>query len=183
MNKLLVAISVFALNISANASVMKPINKATDPALNAIYKAIAPTWNKSGNCVETRLVKVLKPTEARGRNPEQLMQAMISESIHKYVTAWFDDGINISRVKSKKEFLDFMSSNAFGSSSEDESLKIEQVTKAIIQLGSNKSIAIYTGSASGNNTMGEVVGIVDLKNKEILSLVNSNFASDDSCGD
>lgn len=161
--------------VSANAAVMKVITRATNPSVQKIYSDLAVEFNKPRNCLDLTLVKVVKWSEANGRTPEDVRQAMIRESFHRFVTQWFDDGVDSTPFLSDRE----IESNAADFGSDLDAVMVKDLEAAL----KDKSLRVYGGGAGGNNTSGTVFSVYDLKNDEILNLTTSNFASDDDCGD
>jgi hypothetical protein len=177
------ALGVLAIG-SVEAASFKILKKAESPILNKTFKTLSPSWSQNGNCLEILLVKVLKKTEARGRTESQVRQAMTAESIHKYVTRWFDDGVSLTDVKNATELEhNLRASNWDDIASGDDSLKMDTMKKLLSEAVGTKNIVVMDGSASGNNTSGEILAMYDTKTNEILSLIESNFASDSECGD
>lgn len=157
---------------AAEAAVMKVITKPTNPKLAKIYRDLEAEFNKSGNCLDLTLVKVVQWSPANGRDKETVRQAMIRESFHRFVTSWFDEGID---------------TNLFTDSSDIDASEFGDLATTmqsdLVSAMTDKTIRIYGGGAGGNNTSGTVYSVYDLKNDEILNLTNSNFASDSDCGD
>ncbi len=157
---------------TAEAAVMKVITQATNPTVAKTYKDLEKTFNESGNCLDLTLVKVIQWSPANGRDKETVREAMIRESFHRFVTSWFDEGIDTNRYTKATE----LDTSEFGDLSE---VMLKDLTLAL----RDSNLRVYGGGAGGNNTSGTVYTIYDLKNDEILNLTNSNFASDSDCGD
>ncbi len=157
---------------TAEAAVMKVITKATNPNMAKIYKDLAANFNTSGNCLDLTLVKVVQWSPANGRDKETVRQAMIRESFHRFVTSWFDEGIDTNRYTDAGN----IDASEFGELA-------TTMQSDLVRAMSDKTLSIYGGGAGGNNTSGTVYSVYDTKNDEILNLTNSNFASDSDCGD
>lgn len=173
--KMITFLFASALTVSANAAVMKVITKATNPTVQKIYTDLAEEFNQSGNCLDLTLVKVTKWSEANGRTQEEVRQAMIRESFHRFVTSWFDEGIDTGLYTNERDIEN--DARDFGTEKED--IMVRDLKAAL----KDKSLRVYGGGAGGNNTSGTVFTVYDVKNDEILDLTSSNFASDSDCGD
>jgi len=174
----------FAFATPAFAAKMVLVSKAANPTVEAIYSSVQAEWNKRGNCMEATLVKVLKRSNANGRTEAELLSAMTRESIHRFVTQWFDESIDLNITTSKDDLDKFFNDTQLEVIEENEpQFKLTLVREKLVTLTSDPSVVVYAGYGSGNNTAGEILAVYDKKNDQILSLVYSNFASDSDCGD
>lgn len=103
----------------------------------------------------------------------------IKEVMHRYMCSFFDDSISLGRNSGasavKKTLADVnLDSNASAQSAAD----VAQLTSALTKVYANKKLDVLSGSASGNNTAGEVMGVYDIARNEILFFGYTNCGSD-----
>lgn len=152
------------------AAKWKSLKEPTGSHVSKVYKAIAAVKGSYHGAY-----KVVTPTEAHGRTPEQLHLAEIKEAMHRYMCGFFDESIGITRTSAVAEAeRDLDVSNNI----EDEK-QAKALHDALPALLNDRSLEVYSGSASGNNTMGEVMGVYDTKNDEVTYLGFTNCGSDD----
>lgn len=152
------------LNAKGRFSVLK---KPTDPDLAALYTA-----GKGFDGAYLGVYRFNKPTtegtDAGAR------EKRIKEVMHRYMCGFFDESIDIGESKTSKEILgDLDMDNNAGDKDQ------KALTSALDAVLKNKSLDTLSGSASGNNTMGEIMGVYDEKHHEVLYFGFTNCGSDD----
>lgn len=121
-------------------------------------------------------VVVLK---AKGTTIQKQREATVAQAIHT-LCPYFDDGVAIG-VNTKDEqgtlaaVTDFTDSLQITPGDSDYD-KLFTVVKTV---NSESIIEVYSGSTSGNNTYGTVLGFYDTKNNELAVFANTNCGRDD----
>jgi hypothetical protein len=130
----------------------------------------------AANKIDAALIgtyKFLRPTTEG--SDAGVRETRVKEVMHRFMCSFFDDSINIDHrtgatgAKKAVDDLD-LSNNAGGDTSAVES--------AIGKIATDNDLDLMSGSASGNNTEGNVLGVYDKKNNEILFFGFSNCGSD-----
>jgi len=120
-------------------------------------------------------VVVLK---AKGKTLQQQREATIAQAAHT-LCRFFDDGVAIG-LNTKDEtgtmaaVLDFTEPMQM---TDDEPNYINFVS-VVKKINAESGIEVYSGSASGNNTYGQIVGFYDTKTSELAVFANTNCGSD-----
>jgi hypothetical protein len=128
------------------------------PAYRGVYR-----FNKAG----------LEATDPQAR------EKRIKEVMRRHMCPFFDESIDLGRrsgpnaVGQTLADLD-LPDNAGNPSAGD----IEALSSALAKVRVNRSLDVLSGSASGNNTIGEVLGIYDTAHHEILFFGYTNCGSD-----
>lgn len=121
-------------------------------------------------------VAVLK---AKGTTVQKQREATVAQLMHT-LCPYFDDGVAIG-INTKDEpgtlaaVADFTDSMQISPGDSDYD-KLFTVVKTV---NSESNIEVYSGSTSGNNTYGTVLGFYDTKNNELAVFANTNCGSDD----
>jgi hypothetical protein len=131
----------------------------------------------AGNKVDSALVgtyKFLKPTNEG--SDAGARETRVKEVMHRFMCSFFDDSIDIDHrtgaagAKKAVDDLDL---------SENDNGDTSAIQSALTKIASDGDLDLMSGSASGNNTFGNVLGVYDKKNNEILFFGFSNCGSDD----
>lgn len=100
----------------------------------------------------------------------------IKEVMHRYMCGFFDESIDIGRntktdkTKQALDDLDF--------SNTDTGVAPKALEDALRKAYANPKLDILSGSASGNNTVGNVLGVYDVAHDEVLFFGFTNCGSD-----
>jgi hypothetical protein len=147
------------------------VKQLANPGLEAamLSTGTANAFNKA--------VKIDQLTAAKGKSDADLRKGTIGQVLHADCE-FFDDGVNIAKVDGDAksigaavdDFVDQFIDNSDGLKAQ---LKTDLLTA--IKVG---NVDIYSGNASGNNTMGTVLGIYDLDHDEVLGSAFTNCGSD-----
>ena len=122
-------------------------------------------------------MKVLE-LRGNGKTAQEIRQNTIAQVLHS-VCQFFDEGVSL-RLNSKnsrgvlRAITDFTES----SNTNESDPNYNKIAKAITTVISEADVELYSGSASGNNTAGSVLGLYDIKNNEIAVFANTNCGSD-----
>jgi hypothetical protein len=125
------------------------------------------------NYSAAKKVLVLK---AAGSTVQEKRQRTVAQALHT-LCPYFDDGIALGLTPNNQAGLDDIAvtfESAVNDNSELEALK--DIAKKAMD---STDLEVYNGEASGNNTVGSVMGIYDIKNQEILVFASTNCGSDD----
>lgn len=121
-------------------------------------------------------VAVLK---AKGTTAQKQREATVAQAMHT-LCPYFDDGVAVG-INTKDEqgtlaaVADFTESMQIYTGDSDYD-KLFTVVKTV---NSESSIEVYSGSTSGNNTYGTVLGFYDTTTNELAVFANSNCGRDD----
>jgi hypothetical protein len=136
----------------------------------------------AGNKIESALVgtfKYLKPTDEATNAASR--ETRVKEVMHKFMCSFFDDSIDLTHQKgaggANKVVNDVDLAN--NTDTGGDSPEAKAVIAAIGTATGDSQLDVMSGSASGNNTEGEVMGVYDTKNNEVLFFGFSNCGSDD----
>jgi len=149
------------------------LKKATDKDLNDFFAATGK--------LESAYRGIYRFNKAgpEATDPDARMKR-VKEVMHRYMCGFFDESIDLGRstganaVKATLGDVD-LDSNASDASNADTA----KLASTLGEVFKNKKLDVMSGSASGNNTMGEVMGIYDMKNNEVLYFGFTNCGSDD----
>lgn len=114
-----------------------------------------------------------------GSSAQKIRRNAVAQAIHT-LCPFFDDGVEISlNPKNEKGILKAVwdLTDTFQISESD--TQYTQLFQAIKLVNQESSVEIYSGTTSGNNTYGSVLGFYDLKNDEIAAFAATNCGSDD----
>lgn len=89
---------------------------------------------------------------------------------------FFDDGVKLSVDESSAKGAGQAISHLTDQSGSEQSVLDEMLTS--LSAAANPNVEIFEGDASGNNTVGTVLGIYDLEHDEVLVIANTNCGSD-----
>jgi hypothetical protein len=169
MRKLiLLAIIVSSGNVFASKLVN--IQNFTNPALKEVKQSIAGL-----DSINYSAGKKVLDLKAVGKTAQEKRHKTVAQAIHT-LCPYFDDGVALGLTSKDEVGLNDVVATfeTYMVSEEVKSLK------EIVKTASNSSdLEIYNGEASGNNTVGAVIGIYDVKNQEILVFSSTNCGSDD----
>lgn len=155
----------FAFAPSAFAAKLKNIKHLSNESLEKLSEIA-----NAEKALTQGTVKIITPTPARGRSAAEVRQATVAQAAHQ-LCAFFDDGVSLGKAGAEEAINNLA----------DQSLDDKSIAKmsSTLKEAQGDKIEIYSGSASGNNTVGTVVGVYDLANNEILVIANTNCGSDD----
>lgn len=143
----------------------------TDADLKALFEA--------GSALDNAYIgtyRFMKPkTESTDPKARELR---IKETMHKYMCGFFDESIDIGRNTGNKVDA-VMKDLDITDNASDEDAKVTAVQKALEKVYANPKLDVLSGSASGNNTLGEIMGVYDTQHNEILYFGFTNCGSDD----
>jgi len=178
---------LFTFQGAQASSVFQPIRKPTNVALGDLYQTLKVA-NQPNDCMEIFLAKVVRRSPQNGRELTQWNMETLAESVHRYVTPWFEDGIDLRSLKGvyTKDVLEnlfqvFERWHVRGPVKKKN--LVREVLQQVIYLVSLRDFDIFAGDARGTNTTGSVIGFYDMKNKEVMSISISNFGAASQCRD
>ncbi|MBC7428723.1 MAG: hypothetical protein H7336_08945 [Bacteriovorax sp.] len=167
-NFLLIGLLVTSSNVFA--SKLQTIDTLSNATLESVRAAISKIPNVTHET--TKKVLVLK---GAGKTPQEVRMNTVAQALHT-VCPYFDDAVSVGlESRDAKGVNNAVEAFLEESSSESAPALTEALTIANKQVG----VEIYSGSASGNNTDGTVLGIYDVKNNEIAAFASTNCGSDD----
>jgi len=103
----------------------------------------------------------------------------VKETMHRYSCRFFDEEIAVGRdgkpEQEVKAIADLFEYDQWDMDKAD----LKAYEDALAKVAADPDLDILSGSASGNNTSGTVLGVYDVKNNEILETTSTNCGSDD----
>ncbi|MBK6694045.1 MAG: hypothetical protein IPG50_17840 [Myxococcales bacterium] len=104
----------------------------------------------------------------------------IKEVMHRYMCGFFDESIDIGRNTGAGRVQATLRDVAVEDYGGDPSpAAIGRLSSTLSRVFANPKMDVLSGGASGNNTMGEVMGVYDTENHEVLFFGFTNCGSDD----
>ena len=173
MKNLLIASLIFSSS-TLIASTLAPLSTMTNSTLQDSQSKISKL-----ELTNYSALKKIITLKAKGSTPLEIRTNTIAQAVHT-LCSFFDDGVVI-KVNSKNNTGTDLAVNNFtenGSLADNDS-ELKTLSEAISAANQQSGVEVYSGSASGNNTSGTVLGIFDTKNNEIAVFSNSNCGSDD----
>ena len=147
------------------------LRRPTDPALAAVFAA--------GNKFQTEYVGVYRFNKATTEKTDPAARSKrIKEVMHRYMCRFFDESIDIGPNRGANPAKSVITDLEPDYYMIDEESKIPALESALAKAYKNPKLDILSGSASGNNTAGAVLGIYDTVHNEILFFGFTNCGSD-----
>lgn len=103
----------------------------------------------------------------------------VKEVMHRYMCSFFDDSIDLSRRSGANAAHAILDDLDMTNNASDQDAAVKAFSDALGPVLKNKNLDVLSGNASGNNTMGEVMGVYDVAHDEILYFGFTNCGSDD----
>jgi hypothetical protein len=105
----------------------------------------------------------------------------IKEVMHRYMCSFFDESIDIGRPSGSaaNEVKTVLSDVDMDDNASEEDAKVTAFSDALKNVLGNRKLDVLSGSASGNNTAGEIMGVYDTAHDEIFYFGFTNCGSDD----
>ena len=173
MKNLLIASLIFS-STTLMASTFAPLTAMTNSTIQDSASKIA----KLEITNYSALKKVIS-LKAKGSTPLEIRTNTIAQAVHT-LCPYFDDGVSIRLNAKNKAGIDLaVNDYTENGSLSNNDAELKTLADSIYSAGQQVGVEIYSGSASGNNTSGTVLGIFDTKNNEIAVFSNSNCGSDD----
>ena len=166
--------SLILVSTNVFASKIVNIKTLTNTTLDAATKDLF----KLGMATRYGTKKVLE-LKGSGTTPQELRENAVAQALHT-VCGFFDDGVKLGlNSKDAKGSLSAVVDLADASSTDQGDVEFKAAVKAVTTMNNQVGVEVYSGSASGNNTVGSVLGIYDVKNNEIAVFANTNCGSDE----
>ena len=162
---------VLSLATGAHASDFKPVKTLKNAKLQALSEAMDKF---EGRFVRSGAYTVTRKTDLNGRTEKERRKAILKETLHRYSGASLDEGIDIRTAASAAEAV-----STVNDAGQDDSQPWKPFEKAMGPAFADKSLEIYAGTGSGNNTMASMVCVYDKTNDQVVYIIFSNFGSDD----
>ena len=134
----------------------------------------------AGNKIDTPYVGVyrfnkpgVEKTDADAR------MKRIKEVMHRYMCSFFDESIDLGRATGSKRVSVTLSDVDLDNNASGQDAQVAAFSSALTQVFNDSKLDVMSGSASGNNTGGEVMGIYDITHNEVFFFGFTNCGSDD----
>jgi hypothetical protein len=143
-------------------------------------KSLQPL-NAAGNKMDSSLIgtyKFLKPTDEATNQASR--EKRVKEVMHRFMCGFFDESIDLGHDTGAQGAKNAINDLDLGTNDSDggDSPGAKGVVAAMDAVTKDKDLDVMSGSASGNNTAGEIMGVYDMKNHEIFFFGFSNCGSD-----
>jgi len=172
--KNIILVSFLLLSSQAFASKFVNIKKLTNSTLNQSAVVIS----NHENITHVAYKKVLE-LKANGSTLQEMRQKTVGQALHALCT-FFDEGVGLSLNSNDAQgALAATNDILYSTDLKLGDAKFTSILTALTNASKQLEVEIYSGSASGNNTAGEVLGIYDVKNNEIAIFSNTNCGRDD----
>jgi hypothetical protein len=124
------------------------------------------------------LKKVTK-LKGKGASAQEIRQNAVAQALHT-VCGFFDDGVSINlNSKDEKGSLRAVADLLDSSNLTESDTQYKTLVRVVSTINNQTGVELYSGSASGNNTAGTVLGLYDIKNNEIAVFASTNCGKDD----
>jgi len=164
---MIVSTNVFASKIST-------IKTLSNSKLNS-----AATELIAIDLVSHSTLKKVTELKGKGKTLQELRMNTVAQVAHT-ACPFFDDGVALSlNSKDEKGTLNAVADLIDSSDVNKGDAVYNSLVKNITAINSEDGVEVYSGSASGNNTAGTVVGLYDTKTNEVAVFANTNCGSDD----
>jgi hypothetical protein len=133
---------ILTVSMTAEASVMRRIAQPTNARLATLVQALAPDWNERRNCYKLAMAKIITPTEARGRSPEELRYSMVKESLHRFSGVFLDEGISMSVMRSPSQLNQTLRNTGLEHEEERQSHKLDLLSSEAAALTAETNLVV-----------------------------------------
>lgn len=173
MKNLIIA-GLMVLSTNVFASKFAPISGLSNTKLNAAAAEL-----KGMDVVTHTAFKKVIELKGKGNTAQEIRQSAVAQAAH-IACPFFDDGVAIGlNSKDDKGTLAAVADYTESSNVEKGDAEYNQLVRNVSVFNKEAGVEVYSGSASGNNTAGTVLGIYDTKTNEIAVFANTNCGSDD----
>ncbi len=172
--KNMILASMLLLSTQAFASKFVTIKKLSNGTLNQAAVVIS----NHENVTHVAYKKVIE-LKANGSTPQEVRQKTVGQALHALCT-FFDEGVSLAlNTNDAAGALAATNDLLFSTNLNQNDAGFKTMLDAVTAAGKQVGVEVYSGSASGNNTSGEVLGIFDVRTNEIAIFTNTNCGSDD----
>lgn len=167
MGLVLVSTNAFASKLANVKTLTNPVVESVSNELNSMPDVVTHSSKKK--------VLVLK---ASGSTAQKVRENTVAQALHT-LCPYFDDGVeatmDIKNIRGSKGSAQTFTD---GTTVSEGSASFDAVLNAIHKVNTLADVEVYSGAASGNNTVGNVLAFFDVKNNEIAVFANTNCGSD-----
>ena len=171
--KNLFLVSFVLISTNLFASSMLTLKTLSNQSLNSASSELVAT-----ELVTHSTLKKVTELKGKAKTAQELRMNAVAQALHT-VCPFFDDGVRINiNTKDDKGTLNAVKDLADSSNVNEGDAEFKAITRIVSIINKQADVELYSGSASGNNTAGTVLGFYDLKNNEIGVFANTNCGSD-----
>jgi hypothetical protein len=172
--KSLILASLLVLSSNVFASKLVTIKSLTNTKLDAASSELVGM-----DLVTHSTLKKVIELKGKGATAQEIRMNTVAQALHS-VCPFFDDGVSIGiNTKDEKGTLNAVADLIDSSSVDKGDAAYNQVVRNVSIFNAEAGVEVYSGSASGNNTMGTVLGIYDTKTNEVAVFASTNCGRDD----
>lgn len=144
----------------------------TDARLASLYAA--------GKKLDNAYVGVYRFNKAGLEATEpDLRVKRVKEVMHRYMCGFFDDAIDLGRATGGKRVEATLADLDLRNNASDEAAAVAAFGGALAQVFTSAKLDVMSGAASGNNTVGEIMGVYDVGHDEVFYFGFTNCGKDD----
>ncbi|MFA6237824.1 MAG: hypothetical protein WC635_10890 [Bacteriovorax sp.] len=166
--------SLLLMSGNVFASKLANIKTLTNPVLEESSKELAgmDMITHSGS------KKVLE-LKGKGNSAQEIRSGAVAQAMHT-LCPFFDDGVAVGiNTKDENGTLNAVADLTDSTNTTEGDADYKALVRSIGAANKQNNVEVYSGSASGNNTVGTVLGFYDIKNNEIAVFASTNCGSDD----
>ena len=115
---------------------------------------------------------------AEATDPDARMKR-VKEVMHRYMCGFFDESIDLGHSSGPSDLKATLSDINMDDNASDQTADVASFSSSLSTVLSDSHLDVMSGSASGNNTMGEIMGVYDKTHNEVLFFGFTNCGSDD----
>lgn len=102
----------------------------------------------------------------------------VKEVMHRYMCSLFDESIDMTHARGVRDLKTTIANVNLDGNAPDDEASARAFSSALSRVLRNRSLDVVSGTASGNNTMGEIMGVYDTAHHEVLYFGFTNCGSD-----
>lgn len=170
----LILASLMVLSSNVFASKLVSIKSLSNPKLDAAASELIGT-----DLVSHSALKKVIELKGKGTTAQEIRLNTVAQALHT-VCGFFDEGVSLGiNSKDEKGTLNAVADLIDSSNIDQGDAAYNQIVRDVSVFTNEAGVEVYSGSASGNNTMGTVLGIYDTKTNEVAVFASTNCGSDD----
>ncbi|HAZ13364.1 MAG: hypothetical protein A2X86_14925 [Bdellovibrionales bacterium GWA2_49_15] len=177
MQKMILSFVLFLFVMATNATTLKPIKTVKDAKLALFDKVTVQICAGKEDIVSSNY----KFFDLTVRPNEQITDAYLRAvklALHRDYPMTGDDGgysLTILDASITVNQLNRMIPSSFYENDSYPRKVLKKLNTALIASAKNKNLRVFIGRGSGYNTSAEIIVVLDVKNKEFIYLLESNF--------
>lgn len=170
----LILAGLMVVSTNVFASKINSIQTLSNAKLNAAASELIAL-----DLVSHSSLKKVTELKGKGKTAQEIRMNTVAQVAHT-ACPFFDDGVALSlNSKDEKGTLNAVADLIDSSDVNKGDAVYNSLVKNLSVINKESGVELYSGSASGNNTAGTVVGLYDTNTNEVAIFANTNCGSDD----